>query len=271
VSIEEESKPMGEDLAEAARRAIPLVDLTSLNDDDSDEKIAKLCAQAVTPSGSVAAVCIYGRFIPIAKGRLGGTGVRVAAVANFPAGTASVQDTADEVRSLVAAGADEVDVVLPYRELLAGKESHARELLATCRLVCGTGVTLKAILETGAFGEDDDRLAAAAELAIGSGADFLKTSTGKISVGATSFAATCLLEAIRSSGREVGFKASGGIRDTSQAAAYLSLADRIMGPWWATPATFRFGASSLLGNLLACLKANGARRPPVAATALRNG
>ena len=246
---------MDQNLAEVARRAIPLIDLTSLNDDDTDDRIAKLCAAATTPFGPVAAVCIYGRFVRTAKKQLDGSGIRVAAVANFPAGTASVTDTSKEVRELVTAGADEVDVVLPYPQILAGDERPAVDLLAAVREICGPKVTLKAILETGAYGEDRAKVTAAAELAIRGGANFIKTSTGKISVGATPFAATCILETIRRVGARVGFKASGGIHDATQAALYLELADRIMGPSWATPATFRFGVSELLDDLLARLKA----------------
>lgn len=246
---------MDRNLAEVARRAIPLIDLTSLNDDDTDDRIAKLCAAAPTPFGPVAAVCIYGRFVRTAKKHLEGSGIRVAAVANFPAGAASLTDTGNEVRELVAAGADEVDVVLPYRQILAGNERPALDLLIAAREICGRKVTLKAILETGAYGEDRAKVTAAAELAIRGGANFIKTSTGKISVGATPFAATCILETIRRVGARVGFKASGGIRDATQAAQYLELADRIMGPSWATPATFRFGVSRLLDDLIATLKA----------------
>jgi deoxyribose-phosphate aldolase len=246
--------------AEVARRAIPLIDLTSLNDDDTDDRIAKLCAAASTPFGPVAAVCVYGRFIRTARKHLEGSGIRVAAVANFPTGAASLTDASKQVRELVAAGADEVDVVLPYRQILAGNERSALDLLVACREICGPKVTLKAILETGAYGDDRTKVSAAAELAIRGGANFIKTSTGKISVGATPFAATCILETIRRVGARVGFKASGGIRDATQAAQYLDLADRIMGPSWATPATFRFGVSKLLGDLVARLKA-----PPASA------
>ena len=249
---------MQDNLADVARRAIPLIDLTSLNDDDTEERIAKLCLASNTPFGSVAAVCIYGRFVQTAKRHLRGSKVRVAAVANFPAGTASLDDTIAEVRQLIAAGADEVDVVLPYRRILAGEEQPALDLLAACRKVCGPAMTLKAILETGAYGEDRAKIAAAAELAIRGGANFIKTSTGKIATGATPFAATCILETIRRRAAKVGFKASGGIRDAAQAAQYLELADRIMGAGWASPATFRFGVSKLLDDLVARLKAASA-------------
>jgi deoxyribose-phosphate aldolase len=246
---------MTDALAALARRAIPLIDLTSLNDDDSDERIARLCAAATTPFGAVAAVCVYGRFVAMARRHLEGSAVRIASVANFPAGTASVADTASEVRELIAAGAEEVDVVIPYGRFLVGEDGPARELLVACRKACGSGTTLKAILETGAYGEDRARITEAAELAIAGGADFIKTSTGKIAVGATPLAAGCILEAIRRSGSPVGLKVSDGIRDASQAAAYLALADRIMGPGWARPQTFRFGVSRLLDDLVARLKA----------------
>ena len=249
---------MHDDLTDVARRAIPLIDLTSLNDDDTDERIAKLCGASKTPFGSVAAVCIYGRFVQTAKRHLQESKVRVAAVANFPAGTASLDDTVAEVKQLIAAGADEVDVVLPYRRILGGEEQPAHDLLAACRKACGPTRTLKAILETGAYGENRAKVTAAAELAIRGGANFIKTSTGKIAIGATPFAATCILETIKRHAAKVGFKASGGIRDAAQAAQYLDLADRIMGAGWATPATFRFGVSKLLDDLVARLKAASA-------------
>jgi len=246
---------MGDDLAALARRMIPLIDLTSLNDDDDEKRIARLCAAATTPFGAVAAVCIYGRFVAAARQRLEGGAVRIASVANFPAGTATVAQTVEEVRRLIADGADEVDVVIPYARFLSGEDGPVRDLLVACRDACGSATTLKAILETGAYGEDRARISAAAELAISAGANFIKTSTGKIAVGATPLAAGCILEAIRRGGAPVGFKASGGIRDAAQAGAYLALAGRIMGPHWARPRTFRFGVSRLLDDLVARLKA----------------
>lgn len=232
-----------------ARRAVALLDLTSLNDDDTDKSVTALCKRAVTPVGSVAAVCVWPRFVKTARKALKGTGVRVATVVNFPAGEDDSATVAADTRAAVKAGADEIDVVLPYRSFIEGARTQPHKVLRTCREACGEGIVMKVILESGAF-PDPDLLAWAARDAIAAGADFLKTSTGKTSPAATLEAAALLLHTIGQSGRPVGFKAAGGIRDAATAASYLHLADAVMGPGWATPETFRFGASGLLDSLL---------------------
>lgn len=240
------------ELQQAARQALALMDLTSLNDDDSDAVIRALCARANTPAGHPAAVCIYPAFIETARQALAEQGlagkVKVATVTNFPHGEADIERAAAETRAAIAAGADEVDVVFPYRALMAGDAEVGRELVEACKRECGDKV-LKVILETGELKEAGliDR---AGMLAIDGGADFLKTSTGKVAVNATLNAAKILLTAIKASGRDVGFKAAGGVRTAEDAAAYLQLAERVMGAEWITPAHFRFGASGLLGSLL---------------------
>lgn len=246
--------------AEAAARALPLLDLTSLNDDDTDARIEALCRRAVTPAGRVAAVCIHGRFVPLARRLLDGTGVRVATVVNFPEGTASPSEVATETALALDLGADEIDVVMPWRLLAARDRGGARAVLAACRAACA-GLTLKVILETGAL-DDAGLIRGACEDALEEGADFLKTSTGKRQPAATLEAAAIMLTAIGESGRPAGFKAAGGIRDTAQAAAFLDLADRILGPDWASADTFRFGASGLLDALLADLGQGGAAGTP---------
>ncbi|HRQ83240.1 MAG TPA: deoxyribose-phosphate aldolase, partial [Azospirillaceae bacterium] len=157
-------------------------------------------------------------------------------------------------RAAVADGADEIDVVAPWRRFLAGDAAFFTEVLAACRAACGEGVRLKVILESGAF-DDAGALRAAADLALVAGADFLKTSTGKREPGATLDAMGVFYDAIRAAGRardvRAGVKASGGVRTAEQAQAYLAQADARMGPNWAAPATFRFGASALLDGLLA--------------------
>jgi deoxyribose-phosphate aldolase len=234
--------------AEAARRALPLVDLTSLNDDDTPERIAALCEQAVTPAGNVAAVCVYAPFVKQCVEALGGTGVRVATVANFPAGGLDVDATRSEIERELADGADEIDVVLPYAAYRDGDRDGALELVRAARAATGDA-TLKVILETGRL---EDVVGAASDDVLQAGADFLKTSTGKLKPGATLDAARPMLEAIAAAGRG-GFKASGGVRTAEDAAGYLDLADALLGPDWVTPQTFRFGASSLLDDLLAAL------------------
>lgn len=239
----------------AARQALSLMDLTSLNDDDDDATIEALCRRAKTPVGTPAAVCVYSAFVVTAKRALTAYGlgntVKIATVANFPGGEGEIIEVAREVRAAVASGADEVDVVFPYRALMAGDEEHGRELVDACKSVCADAA-LKVILETGELG-DPALIRRAGELAIAGGADFLKTSTGKVTVNATLESAEILLTLIRDTDPEVGFKAAGGVRSAEDAQAYLQLATRIMGSDWLTPAHFRFGASSLLDSLLVTL------------------
>ncbi|MEJ1156818.1 deoxyribose-phosphate aldolase [Prosthecomicrobium sp. N25] len=244
-------------LAEAARRAtaaraLPLLDLTDLADDCKEAAVADLCARAVTPHGPVAAVCLWPRFVRLAKARLAGTPVRVATVVNFPAGGTDTPAVLAETRAAIADGADEIDLVMPYRAFLAGQPEVADAQIRLVREACAAPVRLKVILETGRLAAPD-AIRRAADLALAAGADFIKTSTGKVPVNATPEAATLMLEAIRDAGGRAGFKAAGGIRTTADAGHYLGLADRILGAGWATPATFRFGASGLLADLLAHL------------------
>lgn len=238
-----------DDLATVARRAIACLDLTSLNDGDDSAAIDRLCGRAVTPVGPVAAVCVWARFVPHCKRLLGGSGVKICTVVNFPHGRAEVEAVRDEVLVAIADGADEIDVVLPYTALLAGHPDQARAVLDMARVMTGEA-TLKVILETGRL-VTPAAIRAAAEIAVAAGADFLKTSTGKVAVSATLEAAHILLDTAAAAGRPVGVKVAGGVRTTAQAAAYLRLADAINGE--AGPANFRFGASGLLDALLATL------------------
>ncbi|OLO10402.1 deoxyribose-phosphate aldolase [Chromohalobacter japonicus] len=251
------------DLKLIARQALGLMDLTSLNDDDDSARIQALCRRADTPAGRPAALCLYPAFIEDAQRELDALGltrhVRIATVTNFPEGAPNAERAARETRIAVAAGADEVDVVFPYRALLDGAPDVGRLLVEACREACG-GATLKVILESGEL-KDPALIRQAAEIAITAGADFIKTSTGKVAVNATLEAAEIMLETIRDSGRDVGFKAAGGIRTTEDAKAYLELATRIMGEAWISPAHFRFGASGLLDALLATLDDGETKAP----------
>lgn len=243
------------ELQHAARQALALMDLTSLNDDDSAAAIVALCHQANTPLGTPAALCLYAPFIATAHRELAALGladsVRIASVANFPDGASGIERAVRDTRNAVIRGADEIDVVFPYRALLSSDETAGRALVEACREACGER-TLKVILETGEL-KEPALIRRASELAIAAGADFLKTSTGKVAVNATLEATEIMLVAIRDSGRDVGFKAAGGVRSAEDAKAYLDLAARLMGDAWLTPAHFRFGASSLLDNLLTTL------------------
>lgn len=226
-----------------ARRALALLDLTDLSDNADEAGLAALCARAVGAPGPVAAICIWPRFVAQARTMLGRAPVRIATVVNFPQGESTGADVLAETQGAVAAGADEIDLVLPWRAFLAGDAAGAEAMVRAVKVSCD-GRTLKVILETGEY-PDLDRVRAASELAIAAGADFIKTSTGKTAHSASLPATRTMLEVIAGSGRPVGLKPSGGIRTLADAAGYLELADAIMGPDWARPATFRFGASGL--------------------------
>lgn len=246
-----------------ALRALACLDLTSLNIDDTHQQIDELCDRALSPAPGVdvrpAAVCVYPRFAKQVRARLEGSGIAVAAVANFPAGTAGAGVVVNEVEQALADGANEIDVVFPYRGYLDGAEQTAADLVRRVSRVCthrARPATLKVILETGMLGERDV-IAAAASMAVANGADFLKTSTGKLEPGATLEAAAALLEVIvatqRDAGRSIGLKVSGGVKSVADAAEYLDLADLYLQPDGAHRGNFRFGASGLLNKIVAVL------------------
>ncbi|EKT55382.1 deoxyribose-phosphate aldolase [Providencia burhodogranariea] len=243
------------DLTAAAQRALSLMDLTTLNDDDTDEKVIALCHQAKSPAGQTAAICIYPRFIPVARKALREQGtpeVRIATVTNFPHGNDDIEIALAETRAAIAYGADEVDVVFPYRALIAGNEQIGFDLVKACKDACAAAnVLLKVIIETGEL-KDADLIRKASEISIKAGADFIKTSTGKVPVNATLESAEIMMQVIHDMGvaKTVGFKPAGGVRTAEDAAQYLALAGRILGDDWADARHFRFGASSLLASLL---------------------
>lgn len=226
-----------------ARRALALLDLTDLSETADDAATRQLCKKVIGGPVPVAAVCIWPRFVRTAREALGAGGVRIATVVNFPAGGDDPAPVLADTEEAIAAGADEIDLVLPWRRFLAGDSAIAAEMVAETRARCG-GTLLKVILETGEY-PDTDAIRRAADLAIAAGADFIKTSTGKTARSATPEAVRIMLQAIRDCPRPVGLKPSGGIRTLADAKSYLTLADEIMGPAWATPTTFRFGASGL--------------------------
>ena len=245
-----------DELTQAAARALACLDLTNLDDGCTEADIDALCRRAQSPKGPVAAVCIWPRFIPQATAALAGTGIGIATVVAFPGGDDDTGEVLETTRQAVIDGADEIDMVIPYKALIEGHPGMVPSAVA--RVVDAAGAAqVKAILETGLLG-DAELIREAARLAIEGGADFIKTSTGKVPVNATPEAARVMLEEIAATDREVGFKPAGGIRTTEDAAAYLSLCDEIMGPDWAGPATFRIGASSVLDALLATLEGRDA-------------
>ncbi|WP_456296729.1 deoxyribose-phosphate aldolase [Vibrio sp. AK197] len=245
------------DLKAAALRALKLMDLTTLNDDDTDQKVIQLCHDAKTAVGNTAAICIYPRFIPIAKKTLreqGTPDVRIATVTNFPHGNDDIEIAVAETKAAVAYGADEVDVVFPYRALIAGNEQVGFDLVKQCKQACGD-ILLKVIIETGEL-KEEALIKKASQISIEAGADFIKTSTGKVPVNATPEYARMMLEVIRdlNVAESVGFKPAGGVRTAEDAAQYLAMADDILGDNWVDARHYRFGASSLLTSLLNTLE-----------------
>jgi deoxyribose-phosphate aldolase len=240
--------------AAIARRAIALLDLTELGDGATDADVAALCAKAVGPYGTVAAVCVWPRHVALAVETLWGSSVRVVTVVNFPSGDEPVADVVAATQQALADGADEIDLVLPYRAVLAGDEATAAAMVDAVRAVVpADSHRLKVILETGELVEPAV-IRAAAELAVAHGADFIKTSTGKTPQSASLEATAIMLGVIQQADRTVGLKPSGGIRTLDDATHYLTQADDLLGPEWATSATFRFGASGLLTALNAAVE-----------------
>lgn len=239
-------------LQDTARIALACLDLTSLNDGDTEKDIVKLCERAQTPFGPVAAVCVWPRLAAFARANLPAN-IAVAAVANFPAGGIDLATAVADTEAIVQAGAQEVDVVLPWRHL-----GSAPALLEAVRKSC-TGLKLKVILETGEQ-QQDDPVRRACRIALDAGADFLKTSTGKTPTSATPEAARLLLDAIAntpSARGRVGFKPSGGIRTVADAQTYIDLTRHAFGPDGLVPARFRIGASGLLNDIVSVLAGQG--------------
>jgi deoxyribose-phosphate aldolase len=252
-SIKTDSKQWGLDLA------VSMVDLTTLEGNDTPGKVRSLCAKAVHPDPTdpqcprVAAVCLYPDLIGQAVADLAGTGVAVASVATaFPSGRASRATRLADVREAVAAGADEIDMVIDRGAFLAGRYAQVFDDIVAVRAECGTA-HLKVILETGELATYDN-VFRASWLALVAGADFIKTSTGKVSPAATPSVAVTMLAAVRdfavATGEQRGVKLAGGIRSSKDALRYLVAVKEVAGEPWLSPHLFRFGASSLLNDLL---------------------
>jgi deoxyribose-phosphate aldolase len=252
-SIKKSSKLWALDLA------IRCTDLTTLEGADTPGKVAAMCSKAIRPQPgdasipSVAAVCIYPAMVPHAVDHVRGSGVRVASVATaFPSGQSFTSIKVDETKLAVAAGADEVDMVIDRGAFLSGQYQHVYDEIVEVKLACGEA-HLKVILETGELGTYDN-VRRASILAMAAGADFIKTSTGKIQPAATLPVSLVMMEAIRDfvreTGRPVGFKPAGGIRTAKQAIAYLVVLYETLGPDWMDPERFRLGASTLLNDIL---------------------
>jgi len=239
--------------AELAARALRSLDLTDLTETCTDQAIDALCKKALDPHGPVAAVCVWPQFVKRAQEGLKRSSVRIATVVNFPAGAEDMGRVTDDTQEALSDGANEIDLVLPYNAVRRGDLAVAKDMVDAVRELVDGDRLLKVILETGEL--MDPRLIETASLiAIEAGADFIKTSTGKTPVSATPEAAEIMLTAIKASGRSVGLKPSGGIRTVADAKIYLDMADQMMGPGWATPQTFRIGASSVYDALLAAIE-----------------
>ncbi|TMK80401.1 MAG: deoxyribose-phosphate aldolase [Actinobacteria bacterium] len=252
-SIKREAKLFALDLA------VRMIDLTTLEGADTPGKVAALASKAIRPDPadlsvpSVAAICIYPNLVPTAVERTRGTSVKVASVATaFPSGQAPTHVKVAEVRDVVEMGADEVDMVIDRGAFLSGRYAKVYDEIVQVKEACGEA-HLKVILETGELGTYDN-VRRAALLAIAGGADFVKTSTGKLPSAATLPVTLVMLEAIRDvydeTGRRVGMKPAGGIRQAKQAVQYLVQLHETLGPEWLTPDLYRLGASTLLNDVL---------------------
>lgn len=236
----------------AAHTLIRLLDLTSLNPDDTEYTIDELCRKAHTPYGNVAAVCVYPKFVSQAKELTAGSEIKVATVVNFPNGENNLGKLKKEICTALEYGANEIDAVFPYQEFINRNLTACETFIRTARELC-EGKTLKIILETGEI-KNAAKIAEASQICIENGADFIKTSTGKSKISATPEAANAILETINQSTANVGFKASGGIKTIDDAKKYLVLATSIMGYKWISPSNMRIGASSLLDNLISTIR-----------------
>lgn len=254
--------------AHALRLAIAMCDLTTLEGADTPEKVRRLCARARNPYTlregmptreelrvpPVAAVCVYPNLIATAKRALEGTSIKVAAVGTaFPSGQYPFPLRLADVKWAIREGADEIDMVINRNAFLSGDYRRVFDEIVRVKEACGDHVHLKVILETGELGSYD-AIRKASHIALMAGADFIKTSTGKIQPSATLPTTLVMLEAIRdyydATGRAVGMKPAGGIRTAKDAIRYLVLVNETLGAEWLTPERFRFGASSLLSDLL---------------------
>ncbi|MEI5639825.1 MULTISPECIES: deoxyribose-phosphate aldolase [unclassified Pseudoalteromonas] len=240
-----------------AKLALSLMDLTSLNDNDDEHSITALIDSIDPEVGLPAAICVYPQFVGLVKAQLqqkGWSAIKVATVTNFPSGAEPLAQVLAHTEQAIAAGADEIDLVLPYQQFIAGDPDTPWQYVHSSKACCNGRAKLKVIIESGVL-EKSKTIEEATTLAIVAGADFVKTSTGKVATNATPEAASAMLKAIKASGKPVGFKASGGVKSVAQAQTYLQLAADIMGPQWLTPANFRFGASSLLQDITAVVNA----------------
>lgn len=264
-SIKKQSK------LDALYACIQMCDLTTLEGADTPGKVKQMCNKAIRPvpalllqeiagAGhvralpSVAAVCVYPMMVPVARQALRGTGIHIASVATaFPSGQVPFKAKTQDVRIAIQGGADEIDMVINRGAFLAGDYQQVFDEISEVKEICGPEVHLKVILETGELGTFD-KVRLASEIAMRAGGDFIKTSTGKVTPAATPAVTLVMLQAIAdyhaATGKKIGMKPAGGIRTAKQAIQYLCMVSETLGPEWLTPDLFRFGASTLLNDLL---------------------
>ncbi|NBC33398.1 MAG: deoxyribose-phosphate aldolase [Alphaproteobacteria bacterium] len=251
------------DLVERAGRATPaagsgrwifrLMDLTALGDAEDERSVEVLCGRAVRESGQAAAVVVAPRFVPRAARCLADSGVRLGSTVNYPEGDTKPMAVRAEAERVIGFGAEEIDLVFPYRAFLAGDSVAGPAIVAAAKAACGPSVTLKVILETPAFKEAEP-LSEAARVAVREGADFLATSTGLFGRTTTLDGTALLLDAVKGAeiyeGRRVGIKPCGGIEAVSQAIRFLALVDAGLGRHWLQPQTFRIAGDGLMRQVL---------------------
>lgn len=244
---------------EGLKLALSMIDLTTLEGKDTPGKVKQLCYKAIHPHDQlegipkVAAVCVYPTYVSLAKKELEGTGISVASVATaFPSGQSSLKTKLSDTRFAVEEGADEIDMVISRGEFLAGNYEFVFDEIAAIKEACANA-HLKVILETGEL-DTLDNVRKASELAMHAGADFIKTSTGKIQPAATLSVTYVMLDAIRDfytkTGKMIGMKPAGGISNSKIALQYLVMLNEVLGEKWMNKNYFRFGASSLANDIL---------------------
>ncbi len=251
-SIKREAKVAG------MQMVVSMIDLTTLEGSDTPGKVRMLCRKAKRPieredCPTVAAVCVYPSMVPVAVEEVGDTDINVASVATyFPSGQASLDEKLEDIEDAVESGADEIDIVINRGAFLSGDYQTVYDEIRQSKHVCGDA-HLKVILEVGELNTYDN-VRLASQIAIDAGADFIKTSTGKVSPKASIPVTLVMLEAIRDhyleTGEKIGMKAAGGIRDAKESLRYLATVKETVGDEWLTPDLFRFGASSLLNDVL---------------------
>jgi deoxyribose-phosphate aldolase len=235
-----------------AQQALGLLELTSVNGDDTSERIVALCQRAMTPVGQVAAVCVAARYAGLARrtlDQLQAPEVKVVAAINFPGGSLGIAAIERRAHHALQSGADELELVYPYHALLAGDRQIGPELIAACQAQCASRTALTVTLETGVL-RDPQIIREVCREAIFAGASFLKTSTGKAIVNATPQATRIMLEAIAETGGQLGLKVVGGFRTVGEARVYMQMAAARLSPHWLQPERMRLGTTSLLDELL---------------------